>query len=168
VDSNLATVTITVNDTQAPAVNCSVGIALLWPPNSDLVNVGLSVTATDNDGMQPTIQIDVFSDEDDDDQAGGMSPDAKDIAVGTLRLRAERSGGGNGRVYIIRIQATDSGGNTAVSYCTVVVPQSQSKADLNSVNAQAAAAVAAFGANGNNPPAGYFLIGDGDVIGPKQ
>jgi hypothetical protein len=48
------------------------------------------------------------------------------------------------------------------------VPHSQSKADLNSVNAQAAAAVAAFVTGGNNPPAGFFLVGDGPVVGPKQ
>ena len=168
-DSNSATVTITINDTQAPSVNCAVAVALLWPPNHSLVNVGLSVTATDNDGLVPTLQIDVFSNEDDHlPSGGGMSPDAKDIAPGTLRLRAEREGGGDGRVYVIRIRATDTSANTSVSYCTVVVPKSQSKAHISSVNAAAAAAVAAFAANGNNPPAGYFVIGDGPVVGPQQ
>ena len=167
-DSNTATVTINVSDTQAPVVTCSVTKALLWPPNSDLVSVGLSVTATDNDGVEPTIEIDVFSDEDDTVQLDGMSPDAKGVAAETLRLRAERRGDADGRVYVIRIKATDTSNNVSYSYCTVVVPKSQSKADLNSVNAQAAAAVAAFVANGNNPPAGFFLVGDGPVVGPKQ
>ena len=168
VDSNLATVTVKVNDTQAPTVNCSVAKALLWPPNSDLVNVELKVTASDNDGEPPAVSIDVFSDEDDAEQVDGMSPDAKNVAVGTLRLRAERRGDADGRVYVIRIKATDQSNNTSYSYCTVVVPHSQSKADLNAVNAQAAAAVAAFVANGNNPPAGFSLVGDGPVVGPKQ
>ena len=167
-DSNIATVTITVSDTQGPSVTCSVAKALLWPPNSDLVNVGLQVTATDNDGEAPTVEITVFSDEDDEEQAGGMSPDAKDVAPLTLRLRAERRGDADGRVYVIRIAATDQSDNTSYSYCTVVVPHSQSKAALSAVNAQAAAAVAAFVSNGNNPPAGYFLVGDGAVVGPKQ
>ena len=167
-DSNVATVTINVKDTQAPVVECSVAKAMLWPPNSDLVNVGLSVTATDNDGEDPAILVDVFSDEDDTVQLDGMSPDAKDVAAETLRLRAERRGDSDGRVYVIRIKATDTSNNSSYSYCTVVVPRSQSKADLNSVNAQAAAAVAAFVTGGNNPPAGFFLVGDGPVIGPKQ
>jgi hypothetical protein len=167
-DSNVATVTINVNDTQAPSITCSVTKALLWPPNSDLVNVGLTVTASDNDGDAPTISIDVFSDEDDEEQPGGMSPDAKDVAAETLRLRAERRGDADGRVYVIRIKATDQSNNTSYSYCTVVVPHSQSKADLSAVNAQAAAAVAAFVSNGNNPPAGFFLVGDGPTVGPKQ
>ena len=167
-DSNLATVTITVNDTQAPVVTCSVSKALLWPPNSDLVNVGLSVTATDNDGETPALSIDVFSDEDDAEQPDGMSPDAKDVAAETLRLRAERRGDADGRVYVIRIKATDTSNNVSYSYCTVVVPHSQSKSSLSGVNAQAAAAVAAFVAAGNNPPAGFFLVGDGPTVGPKQ
>ena len=50
----------------------------------------------------------------------------------------------------------------------MVVPHSQSKSALSGVNAQAAAAVAAFVANGDNPPAGYFVVGDGPVVGPKQ
>lgn len=167
-DSNSATVTINVNDTQAPSVSCSVSKALLWPPNSDLVNVGLAVTATDNDGEEPAVVIDVFSDEDDAEQAGGMSPDAKNVAAGSLRLRAERRGDADGRVYVIRIKATDTSHNSSYSYCTVIVPHSQSKADLNAANAQAAAAVAAFVAGGNNPPAGFFLVGDGPTVGPKQ
>jgi CSLREA domain-containing protein len=167
-DSNVATVTINVSDTQAPVVTCSVTKALLWPPNSDLVNVGLSVTATDNDGEEPSVEIEVFSDEDDAEQPGGMSPDAKDAAAQTLRLRAERRGNADGRVYVIRIKATDTANNVSYSYCTVVVPHSQSKASLSAVNAQAASAVAAFVGNGNNPPAGFFLVGDGPTIGPKQ
>ncbi|HEY0173886.1 MAG TPA: cadherin-like domain-containing protein [Pyrinomonadaceae bacterium] len=167
-DSNIATVTITVTDTQGPSVTCSVAKALLWPPNSGLVNVGLQVTASDNDGEPPVVQIDVFSDEDDAEQPGGMSPDAKDVAPSTLRLRAERRGDADGRVYVIRIRATDQSNNTSYGYCTVVVPHGQSKASLSAVNAQAAAAVAAFNANGNNPPAGYFLVGDGPTVGPKQ
>ena len=167
-DSNLATVTINVNDTQAPVVSCSVSKALLWPPNSDLVNVGLLVTATDNDGESPALSIHVFSDEDDAEQPDGMSPDAKDVAAETLRLRAERRGDADGRVYVIRIQATDQSDNVSYSYCTVVVPHGQSKSSLSAVNAQAAAAVAAFVAGGNNPPAGFFLVGDGPNAGPKQ
>jgi hypothetical protein len=167
-ESNLATVTITVSDTQAPLVTCSVTKALLWPPNSDLAGVGLSANATDNDGEAPSVRIDVFSDEDDEEQPGGMSPDAKDVAPSTLRLRAERRGDADGRVYVVRIKATDQSNNTSYSYCTVVVPKGQSKADLSAVNAQAAAAVAAFVAAGNNPPAGFFVVGDGPAVGPKQ
>lgn len=167
--SNTVTVNITVHDTVPPSANASVGVDSLWPPNHNLVNVGLFVSASDNSGGPVLLEVTVFSDEDDVTSAGGeMSPDAKDIAPGTLRLRAERSGDADGRVYVIRIKATDQSNNTSYSYCTVVVPHSQSKASLNSVNAQAAAAVTACVNNSNNPLAGFFLVGDGPVIGPKQ
>ncbi len=61
-----------------------------------------------------------------------------------------------------------SAGNVSRNYHTVVVPKNNKGASVNSVNAQAAQAVAAFqAANGAVPP-GYFVIGDGAVIGPKQ
>jgi hypothetical protein len=42
-----------------------------------------------------------------------------------------------------------------------------SQADINSVNAQAASAVLYCNQNGAPPP-GYFVVGDGPIIGPKQ
>ena len=48
------------------------------------------------------------------------------------------------------------------------VSASQSAAHINSVNEQANLARAYALANGGNPPAGYFVIGDGPVRGPKQ
>ena len=96
-----------------------------------------------------------------------MSPDAKNIAVGTLRLRAERSDAGDGRVYLVVVRATDACG-TAFTANTVVVTHDQSAESIASVNAQAAEARAFCLANGGSPPPGYFLIGDGPILGPKQ
>lgn len=115
----------------------------------------------------------VFGDEDDEtptDKKEIHSPDAKDIAAGTLRLRAERlnGGGGDGRVYLIVVKATDEAGQTGFATVTVVVPKNSSPASLASVLAQAASAKAFADANNGAPPAGYFMIGDGAIIGPKQ
>jgi hypothetical protein len=41
-------------------------------------------------------------------------------------------------------------------------------ANIESVQAQAAAAKAFADANNGTPPAGYFVIGDGPIIGNKQ
>jgi hypothetical protein len=167
VDSNTALVTITVRDTQPPALSASVTTSTLWPPNHDLVNVGLSVTATDNSGSATTA-IAVFSDEDDVTPANGdQSPDAKDVAAGTLRLRAERNATGDGRVYLIVVTATDPSLNTSRRCVTVVVPKSTSTSDVSAVNAEAAAASSQCQATGFPPP-GYFVVGDGPVFGPKQ
>jgi len=44
-----------------------------------------------------------------------------------LRLRGERVDGGNGRVYLIVVSATDSGCAVAFGAVTVVVPKSNSQ-----------------------------------------
>ena len=167
--SNTVTVNITVHDTVPPVLNASVGTGSLWPPNHDLVNVGLSATASDNSGDPVQIQVAVFSDEDDITSGGGeMSPDARNIAPGTLRLRAEREGSDDGRVYLIVVTATDSSNNVTRKCLAVVIPKSQGKGADASVAQQAQAAVAYCQTHGGAPPPGYFVVGDGPTVGPKQ
>ncbi|HYN84597.1 MAG TPA: cadherin-like domain-containing protein [Pyrinomonadaceae bacterium] len=167
-DSEVVTVNITVADTQGPNLTTSVATTMLWPPNHELVNVGLSVNATDNSGDPVTTQVFVFSDEDDLTPASpSFSPDARDIAPATLRLRAERDGTGDGRVYLVVVVATDSSNNVSRNCLTVVVPHGNSKASRDAVGQQAQAALAHCAANGT-PPAGYFVVGDGPAAGPKQ
>jgi hypothetical protein len=115
------------------------------------------------------VSVQVFSDEDDqeDTGTGNFSPDAKNIAPGTLRLRSERKGNGNGRVYLIVTRATDQSGNTAIDCATVVVPHDQSPASIAAIKAKAASAAATVHSTGQ-PPVGYFVVGDGPIIGPKQ
>jgi VCBS repeat-containing protein len=160
-DSNTVTVTVHVADTQEPVITISLAKDSLWPPNHNLIQVGLSYSTSDNGGGTVTSSVAVYSDEDDlAPESGNHSPDAKDA----LRLRAERSGTGDGRVYLIVITATDASSNTSHACATVVVPKSMSAADVSAVNAQAAAAVSQCG----TIPAGYFVVGDGPVVGPKQ
>ncbi|HYP26211.1 MAG TPA: Ig-like domain-containing protein [Blastocatellia bacterium] len=162
--------TVTVQDVQSPVVHCSVGTSSLWPPNHNLINVGLAASASDNCGGPVAMQVLVFGDEDDEEATGdGMhSPDAKNIGLATLRLRSERKGDGDGRVYLIVVKATDASGNVGFCVKTVVVPHSQNKRATAAVQAQAAAAAAFAQANGGAPPPGYFVIGDGPILGPKQ
>jgi hypothetical protein len=112
----------------------------------------------------------VFGDEDDETPTGdgNHSPDAKNLNIGTLRLRSERKGDADGRVYLIVVKVTDAAGNVSFRCATVVVTHSQSKSSIASVNAQAAAARAYCESHGGMPPPAYFMIGDGPVIGPKQ
>ena len=167
--SNTVTVNITVHDKVPPALSASVGVGSLWPPNHDLENVGLNVSASDNSGAPVAVQVAVFSDEDDVTSAGGeMSPDAKTIAPVTLRLRSERSGNSDGRVYLIVVTATDSSNNVSRACLAVVIPKSQSKASEASVAQQAQAAVNYCQTHNGAPPPGYFVVGDGPTVGPKQ
>ena len=78
------------DDVVPPVLTSFIGLTSLSPANSDLVNVGLSASANE----PVTFNVQVFGDEDDETAtATGVvhSPDAKDIAVDTLRLRAERT-----------------------------------------------------------------------------
>ncbi len=145
-----------------------VATSTLWPPNHNLINVGLSASST---GICPANrQVTVFSDEDDVDPLtdGDMSPDAKNIALGTLRLRAEREDSGDGRVYLVVVRTSDGTGNGAFSCSTVTVPPNQSAAGKANVAAQAAAAKTFCTTHAGAAPPGFFPVGDGPVIGPKQ
>src|SRR5262249_54792752 len=113
----------------------------------------------------------VFGDEDDQtptDQNEVYSPDARDIAVGALRLRAERISAENGRIYLVIVKGTDAAGSVGFAATAVTVPKSASAASVADVKGQAASAIAFAYANNGNPPPGYFVVGDGPVIGPKQ
>jgi hypothetical protein len=159
---------VTVRDTRPPVLTCSAP-SLLVGPNHDLVTAGLQAKVTDCD-PNPTLRVDVFGDEDDTDATGGptQSPDAKDLAIGTLRLRAERNTSGDGRVYLMVTRATDAAGLTAFDCCTTTVPLKSDKASLAAVSSQASAARTYCLAHGGAPPPGYFVVGDGPVLGSKQ
>jgi hypothetical protein len=160
---------VDVVDTTPPVLTCSVAVPVINQTNHDFVTVGFTATAVDQcEGELPFI-VNVFADEDDEESTGDgvQSPDAKNIAVGSLRLRAERTGTGDGRVYLIIPEATDSSGNRGFSCCTVTVPHGNTRAEQVAAAQQAAAARAFCAANGT-APSGYFVIGDGPVIGPKQ
>jgi len=167
--SATCTATVTVADTAPPTVSCRLLVPQLWPASLDLVNVGLSASAADNCDSGPALTVVVYSNESETGNAGSgrFSPDAKDIALGTLRLRAERNGSGYGRVYLVVVSATDAAGNVGRCSCTAVVPRVQNTKFVGIVRLLATTAKAYFDANGV-PPAGFVRVGVGPVIGPKQ
>jgi hypothetical protein len=171
-DSNVVADAIDVVDVQAPSLAASVGVPILWPANHNLVNVGFAFSAADNGCGAVTTQVSVFSDEPDVPSGGDdstFSPDAKNVAAGQLRLRAERAETDhqNGRVYLVRVTATDATNNTSTKCVPVVVPKSNSADSISDVKARGISAANQCTASGL-PPAGYFPVGAGPVIGPKQ
>jgi hypothetical protein len=162
---------VTVVDETPPVVSSSVAKPVLAPmKNHDLVNVGLAASATDACGAPTSFSVQVAGDEDDEAPAGNVvfCPDARNVSVGTLRVRAERADSGDGRVYLIVVSAADSSGNTGSDCKTAVVPRASSAASKTAINAQAAAALSYCRANNGDPPPGYIVVGDGPVIGNKQ
>ena len=102
---------------------------VLWPANHKYVDVGATVFTSDNfDTDVDVTLVSVTSNEPDNGKGDGNTVD--DIVIVddlTLKLRAERSGRGDGRIYTITYQATDDCGNTATADATVTVPHSQGK-----------------------------------------
>jgi hypothetical protein len=147
----------------------SVGTSMLWPPNHDMINVGLTAKAASACDANPTVGVTVYSNESEtaDTGDGPFSPDAANMASGTLRLRSERMGTGDGRVYLIIATGSDHSGDSSTACTSVMVPQDKSAASVALVQAAASAAVNACKSTGL-PPAGFQHIGIGPVIGPKQ
>lgn len=134
-------------DTQAPEVTCSVTQSILWPADSTMRDVGFSVTVSDDCGMQDvTVDAAITSDEPTslDLSVQGASdpvPDALIVRNGlggieSIRLRAERqqTQSADGRVYRIRVTATDGCGNRSFDDCFVSVPKSLSNNRSELVN----------------------------------
>jgi hypothetical protein len=170
--SSSCTGTVTVTDTEAPTITPTLGSTALNPTNHSLVNVGLGATATDACSAAPTsFTVKVFGDEDDQTPTSRntiFSPDAANIGIGSLRLRGERVDSADGRVYLIVVRGSDGSGNSGFACSSVVVPHNSSLGSLTTVNSQAATAKVFCEANSGAAPAGYFVVGDGPVIGPKQ
>ena len=99
-------------DTTPPTVKESLALTLLWPPDHNLVNVGLGASVKDVCNPNPVTKVLVFGNEDDETPTGdgNFSPDAKNIGLTTLRLREERKGDGRGRIYLNVVRATDASG----------------------------------------------------------
>jgi hypothetical protein len=161
----------TVIDTSGPSLSASVAQPTLWTPSHELVNVGLSIAASDNCDAVASVQTTVFSNESDQpagDADASFSPDARNIASGSLRVRAERLQAGSGRVYLVVAKSADSAGNASASCATVVVPHDQNAKSLAVVNALAAPAQTYCASHGGIAPTGYVAVGAGAVVGPKQ
>jgi uncharacterized protein len=116
----------TLCDPHPPTLTVAAAPGLLWPPNHKLASVEVVVTVSDDTDPHPTVGlVSVTSSELDDARGtadGRTSGDIQVVDGDSLRLRAERSMAGFGRVYTIRYQATDACGNAAQASATVVVP----------------------------------------------
>ncbi len=94
-----------------------------------MADILIRVNARDNSGGPVRLSASVASNEPQNGQGDGdTSPDwtapVIDQINGTisLKLRAERSGGGNGRIYTVTITGMDSSGNSSQARVEIQVP----------------------------------------------
>lgn len=120
-------------DKTSPTIACSISPQRLWPPNHRLVTVTASIAVEDSlSGGAGFILTSVMSNEPDTGLNHGDKPnDIQGFDIGTPdtsgRLRAERSGRGNGRVYTLTYKGMDMAGNTAMCVTKVKVPHDRRK-----------------------------------------
>ena len=119
-------VIVGICDAIPPTVNVQVTPDTLWPPNHKYVTVNATVDAFDATGGTTLTFVSVTSNEPDNGLGDGDTPD--DIVIEddfTFKLRAERSGTGDGRIYTITYEVTDACGNSTMATATVTVPYNQ-------------------------------------------
>jgi hypothetical protein len=128
-DHDPVIVGLDVCDEIAPTLDVTVSPDTLWPPNHKYVTVVPTIAVSDNFDPDPSVTlVSVESNEPDNGHGDGNTTD--DIVInedGTIDLRAERSGTGDGRIYTITYRATDACGNSTEVSVTVTVPHNQGK-----------------------------------------
>lgn len=100
-------------------------VGTLWPPNKNFVDVNV-VDVTDPDGDPVVVEV-VSVRQDEPAQgpgSGSLFPDAaiQASAPPAVRLRAERNGAGDGRVYHVAFRASDPAGAFCDGEISVCVP----------------------------------------------
>ena len=100
----------------------------MWPPNHKMVPITMTAVVSDNRDPAPTAPriVSVSSNEPVNGTGDGdTSPDWQVTGDMSLKLRAERSGHGSGRVYTITVESVDRSGNAGRATVTVTVPHNQ-------------------------------------------
>lgn len=127
-------VVVTVEDTTLPVLSVSTDPITLWPPNHTYHTIALGNVVTgvsDACGANLTVEdaIIITTSSDEPENANGDGNTLDDIVIGTdcrtVDLRAERRGGGDGRVYTVEVAIADASGNEGTAMFQVTVPKSK-------------------------------------------
>jgi len=119
-----------MDDTEPPVVEeITATPNALWPANHKMVEVTVSVAAHDNSGLDPTCTITNVTCNEPVNGPGDGNTDPDWLITGdlTVELRAERSGGYEGRIYTVHIECVDAFGNALAETVDVIVPHDEGK-----------------------------------------
>jgi hypothetical protein len=102
-------------------VSLSASPSSIWPPNKKMVNVTVTANVVDNVDATPLVRIYSITCNE------SIAPaDAVITGLLTAKLKADRQGNGNGRIYTLHIEAIDDAGNRSIGTVLVTVPHDQS------------------------------------------
>jgi hypothetical protein len=109
--------------------NVTANPSTLWPPNHKMVPVTITNSTSDDCNEETVCKvIEVWSNEPVNGLGDGdKTPDWEITDNLAVNLRAERAGGGTGRVYTMIILCEDTAGNSATKEVTVTVSHDQKK-----------------------------------------
>lgn len=125
----IATGAINPPDATPPTITSVVASAQsLWPPDHRMFPVTITATATDAGGQTSCRVVQVASNEPQNGLGDGDTPvDWTIISADQVVLRAERSGRGDGRQYVVTVECSDPAGNVAQGSVGVSVPKNQGR-----------------------------------------
>jgi len=124
------TQTVTVVDNENPVITFNGQTPSMSPPDHKYHTfTPADFISSVSDNCDPLTINDVYitqATSDEPNHSGGSGNTAPDIVIATdcksVQLRAERMGGGNGRVYTIYFKLKDSSGNFTTGTAKVIVP----------------------------------------------
>ena len=128
--TGIAETVLAVVDTTPPALELTLEPSVLWPPNHRMVPVSVTWQVADICDLVPEVELMSASSSESDGPEGGdtawQTEDIEGVSIGSpvteIRLRAERTGKGNGRTYELLYRAIDSSGNSALATGIALVP----------------------------------------------
>jgi hypothetical protein len=126
-------VEIEVADTTPPVISAVATPSELRPPDHSLREIAVDLHAEDSCSSELTIDLVSLTSSEPDDAVGdgNTMADIQQAEIGEddrhFLLRAERQGGGSGRVYTATYRATDAEGNHSDAVTRVTVPHDASK-----------------------------------------
>lgn len=143
-NSSTAAQLVTVVDTTPPVLTLATLLTSLSPANRFVLDVGLTLAATDLGDAAPRLALVVTQNEPParSEPDGQVLRNPAGVPVGLL-LCADRLGRGDGRIYLLLATATDASGNVATRAWAVTVPRSPSARDQLLAALLAARAVSA-------------------------
>ena len=126
-ESSEAEAIVQVRDTQPPALDLAAVPPVLWPPDHTLRAVRLVSAASDVCDPAPALALVEATSSEPDDAPGGRDGNTRgdirpDAACAVVSLRAERTGGGEGRLYRVACESRDASGNATRATAVVRVP----------------------------------------------